>query len=97
MSGEEGDHTDTDISGLKESYPIANDNQVIVKCILKIVIPTLINFYLEEFVNQINMVYVGHLEDTSMLAGLGLANSLIIGLPISITWGISGVLETLVS
>ena len=40
---------------------------------------------------------MGKLKDTNMLAGMGLANAIIYCLPCSFTFGITSVLETLVS
>jgi multidrug resistance protein, MATE family len=55
------------------------------------------NLVLAELILQINTIFVGRLNDEGMMAGIGLANSLIQTIPLSLTYGISGVLETLVS
>lgn len=60
-------------------------------------LPSLVNLALAELVLQINLIYVGKLNDVEMLAGVGLASTLICAIPLSLTLGISGVLETLVS
>ena len=60
-------------------------------------LPTIINICLDELVDQINIRHAGHLQNEYMIAGLGQAWSLMIMLPYSITNGVSGVLETLVS
>ena len=46
---------------------------------------------------QINIIFVGKLHNVHMLSGVGMATVLITTLPLSLTYGISGVLETLVS
>jgi len=50
-----------------------------------------------ELILQLNIFYVGRLGDEYMLSGIGLANALINCIVLSVTFGISGVLETLVS
>ena len=69
----------------------------IVKSIMMIVIPSCLTLFMSEMVWQINIVYVGQLNDEAMLGGIGMANSLCCSIPLAITYGISGVLETLVS
>ena len=65
--------------------------------IMKIMLPSLINLMLCELVLVINMIFVGQFNDERMLAGIGLVNSLIVCLPITVTIGVSSVLETVVS
>ena len=60
-------------------------------------IPSLINLLLAEMVSQINVVFVGKLNNESALAGIGLATALIYCLPVSLTFGMASVLETMVS
>ena len=60
-------------------------------------LPSLINLLLAEMVTQINIIYVGKLNDENKLAGIGLATALIYCLPVSLTFGIASVLETMVS
>ena len=60
-------------------------------------IPSLINLLLAEMVSQINIVFVGKLNNESALAGIGLATALIYCLPVSLTFGMASVLETMVS
>ena len=60
-------------------------------------IPSLINLVLSDLIQSLNLVFAGRLHDESILVGIGLANSLITGLPMTITLGISSVIETLVS
>lgn len=55
------------------------------------------NLVLAELILQIDTVVVGRLGNEDMMAGLGIANSLIQMIPLCLTYGISGVLETLVS
>ena len=60
-------------------------------------LPNLISLFLYESILIINMIFIGKLNDEKILAGFGLANSLIICLPVTITIGVSNVLETFVS
>jgi Na+-driven multidrug efflux pump len=75
----------------------ASGDRPIFLAILVIMVPSVINLVLSEMVSQINVVHVGKLNDVSALAGIGLATSLIQCLPISLTYGIASVLETMVS
>ena len=50
-----------------------------------------------ELILHINVMFVGRLNDDEKLAGIGLANSIICSVPLALTYGLSGVLETLVS
>lgn len=59
--------------------------------------PSMVNLFLQEGLLQINIIYAGKLNNDQMLAGMGLANTLINCTTISITYGLSGVLETFVS
>ena len=52
---------------------------------------------MSELIWQLNIYYVGRIGDEHMLSGIGLANSLVIAMVLASTFGISGVLETLVS
>ena len=60
-------------------------------------IPSFINLVLAELLFQINLVFVSMLNDENMVAGIGLANAIIYCFPLSLTYGVSSVLETLVS
>ena len=60
-------------------------------------IPSFINLVLAELLFQINIIYVGKLSDNNMLAGIGLAKAIIYCFPLSLTYGISSILETMVS
>ena len=46
---------------------------------------------------QINIMFVGQLQDTNQIAGMGQANAFIWSVPFTITFGVTSVLETLVS
>jgi Na+-driven multidrug efflux pump len=59
--------------------------------------PCMVNMLLQEGLLQVNIIYASKLNDVNMLAGMGLANTLINCTTISITYGLSGVLETFVS
>ena len=50
-----------------------------------------------ELIVYINMINIGKLNDEDMIAGVGIAYALICGCAVSLTLGLSGVLETLVS
>jgi Na+-driven multidrug efflux pump len=60
-------------------------------------LPSLLNVFLQEIILQINIIYVGKFNNEKMLDGIGLANTLISCTSMSMTVGLSGVLETFVS
>jgi Na+-driven multidrug efflux pump len=80
----------------QEEYDISS-KPAIVKSILKIAIPSLMTLVLGELIWITNITYCARLGDEHMLSGLGLAFSLSVAIPLSLTYGLSGVLETLVS
>lgn len=65
--------------------------------LLQIAVPSGIGLVLSELPFQTMLVYIGKLGDKEMLAGAGLAISMINCLCMAVTVGISSVLETLVS
>jgi Na+-driven multidrug efflux pump len=65
--------------------------------ILRLSIPSIITMILELLVEVINTVYVGHLGNTAMVAGVGLGNMYINILCASIYFGLNSALATLVS
>jgi Na+-driven multidrug efflux pump len=65
--------------------------------IMKIMIPSIINLVLSDFISAINLVFAGRLGDERLLVGIGMANTLIACFPMMITMGISSSIETLVS
>lgn len=73
------------------------DSLGILKSIMHISVPSLFNLIMTELVVYINMIFIGKLNNEEMIAGVGIAYALICGCAVSLTLGLSGVLETLVS
>ena len=69
----------------------------VIKSILGITVPSVVNLVMAELTWQLNIYYVGRIGDEHKLSGIGLAYSLVIALILASSFGISGVLETLVS
>ena len=66
--------------------------------VLKLSIPPVISMFFQFFVQVINTYYVGrHLQDTSILAGVGMGNMLMNVCGFAILNGLNSALETLVS
>ncbi len=65
--------------------------------ITKAMIPATLNLMLSSVPIQINIMFAGKFNDKEILAGIGLATSLIQCFPYTITIGFGGALETLVS
>ena len=89
--------------GYNDDYQKISDDSfdsnmtTISKRIMKIMVPSVINLMLCELVLVTNIVFVGRFSNETILAGIGLANSLIVCFPITVTIGVSSVLETFVS
>lgn len=64
----------------------------IVKDLSAIVYPSMISLMLCEVVLQTNIIYVGKLNDVEEMAGMGIVYLLTNSFPISLTYGVSGVL-----
>lgn len=61
-------------------------------------IPCLVSCIISEMQLQLNLIFIGNYsEDTFMLAGVGMANMIINVGCMSIVYGMTSVLETLVS
>jgi Na+-driven multidrug efflux pump len=54
-------------------------------------------FVIADLISQINLIFVGKHDNIEMIAGYGLAKTGIEMLPVTITLGFAGALETLVS
>jgi MATE family multidrug resistance protein len=67
------------------------------KKILFLALPTVLSAILTFFVEIINVAFIGHLNDSYMLSGVGLGNMMVNALWVSVYMGINGALETLVS
>ena len=65
--------------------------------VVKLAVPPIISMFFQFFVQLINTYYMGHLEDTALMAGIGMGNMLINVFCFAITNGLNGALETLVS
>ena len=67
------------------------------KRFLKLSIPTILQCNLMMFPNIVNTVYAGRFNDAAKLAGVGLGNTTLNILCLSIMMGMTGALETFVS
>ena len=85
------------MEAFEDDFEVSRNTCKIIKQILIIMLPSLLNVFLQEIILQINIIYAGKFNSEKMLDGIGLANTLIGCSTMSITVGLSGVLETLVS
>lgn len=67
------------------------------KKILFLALPTVLSAILTFFVEIVNVAFIGNLNDSYMLSGVGLGNMMVNALWVSVYLGINGALETLVS
>ena len=65
--------------------------------VLKLVIPAVFGNIMTMVMETINLVFVGHMNDSRMIAAIGLGNTMINMSFISIICGMNGALNTLVS
>ena len=59
--------------------------------------PPVISMFFYMFVQLINTYYIGHTNDSTLIAGIGMGNMLINVLAFAIMQGLNGAIETLVS
>ena len=85
------------MEAFEDEFEVSRNTWKIIKQILIIMLPSLLNVFLQEIILQINIIYAGKFNNEKMLDGIGLANTLISCSSMSITVGLSGVLETFVS
>jgi len=100
------DQTTTSIDASQRTEPIyeSNDNPVnawlslsISMKLLKIAIPTVSSGLVIIMVEAISMMYIGHLNDTRAVAGIGLAVVYVNGTTTSVLMGLNGAVGVLVS
>ena len=60
-------------------------------------IPSMMTLFVSEMQWQINIIYVGRMNNENMLSAIGLCNQLFLSIPLAVTYGTTSVLETLVS
>ena len=65
--------------------------------ILSQAIPSMFCMLISRIQENINLVYVGHLNNTQMMAGVGMGNMIQNMLGLSVFVGLNGALETLCS
>lgn len=59
--------------------------------------PTVLSAILTFCVEIVNIAFIGNLNDSHMLAGVGMGNMMVNGLWVAVYMGLNGALETLVS
>jgi MATE family multidrug resistance protein len=64
---------------------------------MKLALPSVISYVFAVLTEFINIIFVGHLGDSAMLAGVGMGNMIINIFGLSLLFGINGALDTLVS
>jgi Na+-driven multidrug efflux pump len=65
--------------------------------ILKLALPSIVALFFQYLAEMINSFFIGHLDDSTLLAGTGMGNIVINMLCISVFLGLNGAIETLVS
>lgn len=69
----------------------------LVKRILEIVVPSFFSLLLGDVVWQITVIYAGRTSDAHSLAAIGMVSNINMLIPVSLTFGTSRALSTLVS
>ncbi len=65
--------------------------------VLRLAFPPIISMFFQFFIQLINTYYVGHLNDSLIMAGVGMGNMMINVFCFAVTNGLNSALETLVS
>jgi len=68
-----------------------------LKKIIQLAVPLTLTSFLQIFAEQINFLFVGNLDNTEVLAAVGLGHMTINIFAFSIIFGMNSALETLVS
>lgn len=79
-----------------ESKPVANNPHILGQ-IVRLSIPLILCQFLNILAEQINYVFVGNLNDTSVLAAVGLGNATINVIANATIFGMNTALETRVA
>lgn len=77
----------------EETIPLSDS----FKMVVKLAFPPIISMFFQFFVQIVNTYYVGHLDDKTLMAGVGMGNMLINVMCFAVTNGLNGALETLIS
>ena len=72
-------------------------NGSLVSIILKQAIPGMFCMFVLQLQQIINLIFVGHMNDAKLLAGVGMGNLIMSVFGLSIILGLNGALETLIS
>jgi Na+-driven multidrug efflux pump len=81
---------------LHQQTPALMNYQIALK-VLKICVPSIVCLFLQESLNFINIIFIGKLSDEYSMAALSMINILNTSFILSMSFGFSGVLETLIS
>jgi Na+-driven multidrug efflux pump len=65
--------------------------------VVKLSVGPIISMFFYMFVQLINTYFIGHTNDSTLIAGVGMGNMLINVLAFAIMQGLNGALETLIS
>lgn len=65
--------------------------------IVKLMVPIILTSFFAILSEQINLLFIGNLDATVILAGVGLGNMVINIFAFSFIWGMNSALETFVS
>ena len=65
--------------------------------VTKLSVGPIISMFFYMFVQLVNTYYIGHTNDSTLIAGVGMGNMLINVLAFAIMQGLNGALETLIS
>lgn len=63
----------------------------------KLSVPPILTLFFLYFVQLINIYFIGHLNDSALMAGVGLGSMLMNVLGFAVTQGLNGALESFVS
>lgn len=77
-----------------------DENMTTLQCfwvVTKMAAPIILGLFVFIFITNINIYFIGSLDDAQLLAGVGMGNALINVFAFSVTQGLNGSIETFVS
>ena len=89
-----------DLLSPQKLYLQSNESHTLLECtynFFKLAIPTIISCVFLQLIYLFNMIFAGTLNDSAMLAGVGLGTTLLNVVILEPLLGMNGALETLIS
>ena len=82
-----------------DNYRETNDKKFCDRClkIVRLVVPAVFQTFMMMLQEIVNLIFIGHLNNPSMIAAVGMGNAIVNMLGLAVIIGMNGALNTLVS